>query len=176
MKTTMICVIAFLAALPCRSESLGNAEGRKVRVWAPHRVYGTLAAFDRDTITVEMEGSKERQVIPRKEIQKFEVRRTHKKRVGLVAAGAGAGLLAGLTAVLVSDCGAALYQTPAARADCRPATGGHDAGLVAAGTALGAGITALLTRELWADVDYGHVAVGVLPTAHGAQMRLALRF
>ena len=87
MKTTMICLLAFLAALPCRSESLGGAEGRKVRVWAPHRVYGTLTAFDRDTITVETEGSKERQVLPRKEIQKFEVRRTHKLRVGLIFAG-----------------------------------------------------------------------------------------
>src|SRR5438552_16159270 len=96
MKTTMICLLAFLAALPCRSESLGNAEGRKVRVWAPHRVYGTLTAFDRDTITVEMEGSKQRHVLPRKEIQKFEVRRSRKMRVGLIFAGAGVGLVTGL--------------------------------------------------------------------------------
>ena len=174
MKTTMIYLLAFLAALPCRSESLGAAERRKVRVWAPHRVYGTLAAFDHDTITVEMEGSKERRVLPRKEIQKFEVRRSHKAHVGLVAAGAGAGLLAGLTAALATDCAVTNYYEP--RPDCRPATGGHYAALAAAGTALGAGITALLTRELWADVDYGRLAVGVLPTAHGAQVKLALRF
>jgi hypothetical protein len=174
MKTTMICLLAFLAALPCRSESLGGAEGRKVRVWAPHRVYGTLTAFDHDTITVEMEGSKERQVLPRKEIQKFEVRRTHKAHVGWVAAGAGAGLLVGLTAALATDCAAINYYEP--QPNCRPAAGGRYAGLAAAGTVLGAGLTALLTRELWADVDYGHVAVGVIPTAHGAQVKLALRF
>jgi hypothetical protein len=174
MKTTMICLLAFLAALPCRSESLGNAEGRKVRVWAPHRVYGTLTAFDHDTITVETEGSKERQVLPRKEIQKFEVRRTRKAHVGLIFAGAGVGLLTGVSIALISDCAA---RTDTARdPDCRPAPGGRYAGLAAAGTVLGAGITALLTRELWADVDYGHVAVGVFPTAHGAQVKLALRF
>ena len=55
MKTTTICLLAFFAALPCRSESLGNAEGRKVRVWAPHRVYGTLTAFDHDTITEDLD-------------------------------------------------------------------------------------------------------------------------
>jgi hypothetical protein len=174
MKTTMICLLAFLAAMPCRSESLGGAEGRKVRVWAPQRVYGTLAAFDRDTITVETEGSKERQVLPRKEIQKFEVRRSSKLRVGLIFAGAGVGLLGGVGAAGITDCAAIHYYQP--QPDCRPATGGHYAAWVAGGTALGAAITALLTRELWADVDYGHVAVGVIPTAHGAQMRLALRF
>jgi hypothetical protein len=173
MKTTMICLLAFLAALPCRSESLGGAEGRKVRVWAPHRVYGTLAAFDHDTITVEMERSKERQVLPRKEIQKFEVRRSNKLRVGLIFAGAGTGLVAGLVAGLASDCAATVYAVPD---DCQPATGGHYAAWAAGGTALGAAITALVTRELWANVDYGHVAVGVIPTALGAQMRLALRF
>ena len=60
--------------------------------------------------------------------------------------------------------------------DCQPAGGGRYAAYAAAGTALGAGIMALVTRDLWADVDYGHVAVSVLPAARGAQMRLALRF
>src|SRR5437667_5362175 len=106
MKTTTICLLAFFAALPCRSESLGNAEGRKVRVWAPHRVYGTLAAFDRDTVTVEVEGSNERRVLPIKEIQKFEVRRTGKRRVGLIFAGTGVGLLTGVSVALISDCAA----------------------------------------------------------------------
>jgi hypothetical protein len=174
MKTAIICVLAFFAALPCGSETLGGAEGRKVRVWAPHRVDGTLTTFDRDSITVEMEGSKERRVLPMKEIQKFEVRRSRKLRVGLIFAGAGLGLLAGVVAA-AADCATLdYYYEP--QPDCRPATGRHYAAWTAAGTALGAAITALVTRELWADVDYGHVAVSVLPTAHGAQMRLALRF
>jgi hypothetical protein len=176
MKTTMICLLAFFAALPCRSETLGAAEGRKVRVWAPHRVDGTLTTFDRDTITVEIEGSKERRVLPVKEIQKFEVRRSRKLRIGLIFAGAGVGLVTGLVGALAGDCAAINYDNPNPRPNCQPATGGHYAAWAAGGTSLGAAITALVTRELWADVDYGHVAVSVLPTAHGAQMRLALRF
>jgi hypothetical protein len=174
MKTTIVCALAFFASsLPCGSETLGATEGRKVRVWAPHRVNGTLTTFDRDSITVEMEGSKERRVLPIKEIQKFEVRRSQKLRVGLIFAGAGTGLMAGLVVGTFSDCAATVYAVPD---DCQPATGGHYAAWAAGGTALGAAITALVTREMWADVEYGHVAVGVIPTARGAQMRLALRF
>ena len=174
MKMTIVCALALSAsALPCGAETLGGAEGRKVRVWAPHRVDGTLAAFDRDSITVEIEGSKERRVLPIKEIQKFEARRSRRLRVGLIFAGAGTGLVAGVVAGAASDCAATVY---AVSDGCQPATGGHYAAWAAGGTALGAVITALVTREMWADVDYGHVAVGVIPTARGAQMRLALRF
>jgi hypothetical protein len=42
-------------------------------------------------------------VLPIKEIQKFEVRRSRKLRVGLIFAGAGTGLVAGLVGGMGSD-------------------------------------------------------------------------
>jgi hypothetical protein len=163
-------------------EPLPDAKGRTVHVWVPERVDGRLVAFDPKTITVQPETGEAR-TFDRSAIEKMEVKRGKGWHMGMVFAGAGAGLLAGVTYAFATTCISSFWLTSdsvhaTAASECHNSTAAQQTAAMIGGTAIGALVMGLATKNAgWEDIDVHHrVSAVIVPLPHGLAMAASVSF
>lgn len=168
ISTLAAMVLGGLAASAEAADERVVTIGDRVRVTAPSvsrkRIEGTLAAADRETLTVVSGDDGTRVGVPRSRISKLEVTRGRTSRWGIgVVIGAGAGVLPGVVA-----------SNPPSSADRFQVDGGAVAVCGAIGAASGALVGAALRTDRWTTVPGSTMTLSIGP-ASGRGVALAMR-
>jgi hypothetical protein len=140
------------------------------------RVKGTVGAMDETSLTI-VDDDHQTLKLPREGISSLEVgfgKRTRARRGALIA-----GVIMAADVVLLCALDGSTYRD-GRYVDTHGSCGSEDVGPILAavgfGTALGAGIGALIKTDRWIPVSTDRVAVGIVPNRRGAGVALSLRF
>ena len=175
LELAMVAIVTSLAALcgaaASADEGRPPTEGRRVRVTAPGfaggTVIGDLIAIEATQVTLHRAGASEVVAIPRRDVTRFEIGTTRRRRGRAASIGAlvglGIGAIAGF-AVGNDDCGG----PDAPFIMCVPREGSA-AGVGVAGAGLGAALGLLFApgETVWETVDPGGLQVSVTPSRRG---------
>jgi hypothetical protein len=168
IAATAAMALGALATSAAAADERALTVGERVRVTAPsvspRRIEGTLAAVDRETVTVVSRDDGTRVGVSRSQIAKLEVVRGEKSHWGTGALiGAGAGVLLGVVA-----------SNPPSSADGFQVDGGAVAVCGAVGAAGGALVGAVLRTDRWTTVPGDTVTLSIGPVP-GRGVALAMK-